>query len=350
MAEVVVNEFVCRFGVPLEIHSDQGRNFESAVFTEMCNLLGMKKTRTTPLHPQSDGMVERFNRTIETQLAMFVEEHQRNWDEHLPLLLMSYRTAIHNTTGCTPAKLMLGRNLRVPVDLLYPRPEKETTESLPQYVKSLQDRLERVQDFARTHLKVASDRMKLHYDTRASTSQFNRGDPVWLYNPQRKKGISPKLMRPWKGPFTVTKCLNDLVYRIQLGPRTKPKVVHRNRLWKYSGANPPCWLTELDAKNSSRRSADGEAGLSEVGPTPGRAPVTSHPQLAEEPTGDTESVTDSSEEVDTTVGQDVHLPYIPDVPEGTGLRRSHRRQKSPDRYGHCHPGRVTWRGGSVAGQ
>ena len=63
-------------------------------------------------------------------------------------------------------------------------------------------------------------------------------------------------------------------------------MVHRNRLWKYSGANPPCWLTELDAKNSSRRSADGEAGLSEVGPTPGRAPVTSHLQLAEEPTGD----------------------------------------------------------------
>ena len=60
VAEVVVNEFVCRFGVPLEIHSDQGRNFESAAFTEMCNLIGMK-TRTTPLHPQSDGMVERFN-------------------------------------------------------------------------------------------------------------------------------------------------------------------------------------------------------------------------------------------------------------------------------------------------
>ena len=65
VAEVIVREFVSRFGVPLILHSDQGRNFESAVFSEMCSLLGITKTRTTPLHPQSDGMVEQFNCTLE---------------------------------------------------------------------------------------------------------------------------------------------------------------------------------------------------------------------------------------------------------------------------------------------
>jgi len=79
--------------------------------------------------------------------------------------------------------------------------------------------------------------MKLYYDT-GNENKYSRGDLVWLYSPQRKKGISPKLMRPWKGPFTVTKRLNDLVYRIQLGPWTKPKVVHHNRLWKYRGKDP----------------------------------------------------------------------------------------------------------------
>ena len=59
VAEFLVNELVCGFGAPLELHSDQGRNFEPAVFKEMCHLLGISKTRTTPLHPQSDGMVER---------------------------------------------------------------------------------------------------------------------------------------------------------------------------------------------------------------------------------------------------------------------------------------------------
>ena len=118
VAEFLVKEFVARFGVPLMLHSDQGRNFESVVFLEMCALLGITKARTTPLHPQSDGMVERFNRTLEAQLSKFVEDH-------LPLLLMAYRTAIHESTGCTPASLMLGRDLRLPIDLLYGRPDEE---------------------------------------------------------------------------------------------------------------------------------------------------------------------------------------------------------------------------------
>ena len=77
MAEKIVKEVVSCFGVPLSVHSDQGRNFESIVFTEMCHLLGIKKTRT-PLHPGSDGMGERFNQTLEAQLSKFVSDHQRN--------------------------------------------------------------------------------------------------------------------------------------------------------------------------------------------------------------------------------------------------------------------------------
>ena len=87
VAQVLVKEFVSRFGVPKELHSDQGRNFESSVFQEMYRFLGIKKTRTTALHPQSDGMVEHYNRTLATQLCLFVDNHQKDWDQHVPLLL-----------------------------------------------------------------------------------------------------------------------------------------------------------------------------------------------------------------------------------------------------------------------
>ena len=82
VARVLVEE-ICRFDTPLEIHSDQGGNFESLLFNEMCKMLGARKTRTTPLHQASDGMVERFNQTIEHQLAMFVNANQRDWDDVL---------------------------------------------------------------------------------------------------------------------------------------------------------------------------------------------------------------------------------------------------------------------------
>ena len=244
VAEVLVQQFVSRFGVPMVLHSDQGRNFESAVFTEMCALLGIEKTRTTPLHPQSDGMVERFNRTIEAQLSKFVDDHQSDWDEYVPLLLMAYRTAVHETTGCTPAMMMFGRDLRLPVDLLFGRPEEEPSTVATDYVDALQGRLEQIHEFVRPHLKLQSDRMKERYDLKQLVKPLEVGEAVWLYNPRRKKGLSPKFNRPWEGPYIVTKAINDLVYRIQKGARTKPRVVHRNRLWIYSGDSVPTWFGE----------------------------------------------------------------------------------------------------------
>ena len=246
VAEALVNKVVCRFGVPLELHSDEGRNFESAVFSEMCNLLGIKKTHITPLHPQSDGMVERFNRTLEAQLAKFVEHRQQDWDEHIPYMMLAYRSAFHDTTRSTPVSLMLGRELKLSIDLLFPRPEEN--DLVTTYADTLRDRMERVHRFARSHLQLASDRMKRYYDASVREMSYKRGDPVWLYNPQRKKGISPKFQRPWHGPNIVMKKIKDVIYRVQLSPHTKPKVIHHNRLAPYQGQNIQNWLQNQDAR------------------------------------------------------------------------------------------------------
>jgi transposase InsO family protein len=89
VAENLVNNFFCRFGVPRELHSDQGRNFESHLLQEVLQRLGVSKTRTTPLHPQSDGMVERYIKTIEEHLRKVVASHRRDWDGRLHLFLLA---------------------------------------------------------------------------------------------------------------------------------------------------------------------------------------------------------------------------------------------------------------------
>ena len=101
VASKLVEEFVCRFGVPTELHSDQGRNFESGVFQEMCKILGIRKTRTTPYNPKSDGLVERYNRTIVNAVSLMILPHQsqRDWDEYVPFVGMAYRSSVQASTG-----------------------------------------------------------------------------------------------------------------------------------------------------------------------------------------------------------------------------------------------------------
>ena len=121
-AKILVQEVISRFGVPSKVHSDQGKQFVSSLFTEICDLLQIDKTRTTPYHPQSDGMVERFNRTLCAMLSTFIEENHRNWDTLLPNVMMAYRCTEHETTGMSPNMLMLGRETSTPLDISFEMP------------------------------------------------------------------------------------------------------------------------------------------------------------------------------------------------------------------------------------
>ncbi|XP_024890231.1 uncharacterized protein LOC112466400, partial [Temnothorax curvispinosus] len=131
VAEIFVGQFVSRHGVPLEVHTDQGKNFELKLFAELMRLLDIRKTRTTALHPQSDGQVERQHQTITNYLAKYVSENQKDWDRWIPMFLLAYRSAKHETTGVSPAELYFARDLRLPSDLLRGSPSKSLGEEPP---------------------------------------------------------------------------------------------------------------------------------------------------------------------------------------------------------------------------
>ncbi|CAI5668788.1 unnamed protein product [Oreochromis niloticus] len=231
VADVLVEGMFSRFGTAETLHSDQGRNFESKVFAAMCERLGIKKTRTTPLHPQSDGLVERFNRTLAQQLAILTSEHQQDWDYHLPLILMAYRSAVQDSTQCTPALLMLGRELRTPAELAFGKPP-DAPEAPPgrDYARRLQDRLDSAHSYAREQLAKAGLRQKRNYDITTKGRHFRAGELVWVYSPKRKKGRCPKLDSSWVGPCSVLERVGEVVYRVQLPPRGRKVALHRDRM------------------------------------------------------------------------------------------------------------------------
>ena len=119
VADKLVNEFIARYGVPSIINSDQGREFESQLFSEMCKQLNIQKTRTTPYNPKSDGMIERLNRTVLQMLSMLVNENMDDWDDHIPFVMMAYRATCHDRTGFSPNELMFGREIPFPIDVMF---------------------------------------------------------------------------------------------------------------------------------------------------------------------------------------------------------------------------------------
>ena len=102
VAAKMVDEIYCRFSPPEQLHSDQGRQFESDLLKEICRILRITKSRTTPYHPQSDGLVERFNRTLKHMLATTLRDYPFDWENRLRKVCMAYNTSVHSSTGYSP--------------------------------------------------------------------------------------------------------------------------------------------------------------------------------------------------------------------------------------------------------
>lgn len=236
IAKVLTEEWVCRFGVPRSIHSDQGRNFESTLFREVCRLLHIHKSRTSPYHAQSDGLIERFNRTLLSMLSLFVEDNQLNWDTLLPYVMLAYRSSVHASTAFTPYKVLFGQEIVLPIDIMLNLDTQEHFSSVNDYVSRMRETLSTVVEAVRRHQSRASEKQKNSYDFRANFQYYSEGELVWVQNKARKRGLCPKLQRRYKGPFRVVERVTDVLYRLMSVEGGPECVVHFNRLKPYNSS------------------------------------------------------------------------------------------------------------------
>ena len=234
VAQKLLDEMFCRFSLPERLHSDQGRQFEADIIKQLCQLLQFEKTRTTPYHPQSDGFIERFNRTLLNMLSTCLDHHNSDWDMYVSKVCMAYNSSVQSTTGYSPFYLMFGRDARLPTDIIHEPPQCiadiPTQQLYGQYVVNQQEKFLKAFEAVRKSISTKQCHQKQLYNQKVHGDPYRPGDLVWLYNPAVAKGKSRKLHRPWKGPYQVHAKLSDVNYRIQHTGNNKFTVVHFDRL------------------------------------------------------------------------------------------------------------------------
>ena len=252
-ADVLLNEFFSRYGTPIQLHSDQGRNFESDLFAELCKLLEVRKTRTTPRNPRCNGQTERFNSTLIHMLKCYLKNQHNEWDKYLGCLTGAYRASIHESTQLTPNLLMLGHEVRIPSEIKYGSRTchpYEMVSSYGEYVTNIRGRMQEAHNLARKYLGTAAKRQKENYDVKASTNKYQVGDFVWYLSEARKGQQSVKLQMTYEGPCVIVQKLSELDFRLQLDGEGRRRVVHFNKLKPYVGSSPPKWAKSALKKAS----------------------------------------------------------------------------------------------------
>ena len=248
-ARVLLNEVFARYGICNTLHSDQGRNFESGIFQDLCRMLGIKKTRTSARNPRCNGQTERFNRTLVRMIKAYLKNEQTDWDLHLGCLAAAYRSTPHESSQMTPNLLMLGREVRLPAELTHGSyTNNETVTSYGEYVDKLRERLQTAHSVARKYIEKSAKTQKDRYDAKIFETSFLPGDLVWYLVESCRPGKCLKLEPNYTGPYVVICRFSPLNLKIQMSKSGTTKVVHHNKLKKYEGDNPPSWVIRLSKK------------------------------------------------------------------------------------------------------
>ncbi|UYV66441.1 hypothetical protein LAZ67_4001687 [Cordylochernes scorpioides] len=199
VAKFFIEDVILKHGAPRELITDRGRNFTSSMISDLNNQCRITHRKTTAYHPQTNGLTERLNKTIEDMLSMYVDVNQKDWDRILPF-----------STGFTPFFLVHGREAETPLDVLFPKLLPEDDD----FIQTLGARAEEARKLARIHSMRSQDSNKQRYDAHHRNIIYQPGDLVWIFIPVRKVGYSVKLMRRYFGPYKVTRKISDVTYEV----------------------------------------------------------------------------------------------------------------------------------------
>ena len=232
IARLLAEEVVPLFGVPECLLSDRGTNLLSHLMKDLCEMLGIRKLNTTAYHPQCDGMVERFNRTLKTMLQKHASRFGNQWDKYLAGVLWAYRNTPHDSTKEKPSYLLYGIDLRTPTEAAFLPSTPQQLTDVTDYREELTLSLASARELAAASIRKAQQRYKSGYDKKVTKGlKFQVGDWVLVHFPAEETGKARKLARPWHGPYRVVSVVDPDVSVAKIHfPQDGAIHVHQSRV------------------------------------------------------------------------------------------------------------------------
>jgi hypothetical protein len=260
MARVLVERIMCRHGAPVTLLSDRGRPFMSALAREVYRLLRVKKVSTAAYRPQTNGLVERFNRTLASMLSMYVNSKHSDWDRYLPYVTFAYNTTPHAGTKESPFFLLYGREARLPIDSMLLPVEPHTDTTVEEYRAELVEGLKVAHEFSREALLRSKQQQELSRGAGSRVQEYTVGEMVMVKNPALNvaPGLTKKLTNAWVGPFKVLEKMGPTTYRVT-GVSSRGRAVSTNRLKKHYDHEHP-EANEEDYANHFETAGEPEPG------------------------------------------------------------------------------------------
>lgn len=236
VAEFFLHSLFWRHGPPRALLSDRGKTFLSAVLAEVLRAANTVHKTTSSYHPQTNGLTERFHRTLSDMLSAYIRPDHTNWDTILPFVTYAYNSAVQRTTGFSPYYLVYGRPPPSVLDSTFFFAAVYCTENVPaQFVA----RVAYCRQLARENTEASQHLRKSHYDEPHRSVSFQPGDQVLLWTPVRQPGVSEKLLSRFIGPYTVLQQTSPVNYRVAPNNAVTDRrcrgteIVHVSRLKPY---------------------------------------------------------------------------------------------------------------------
>ena len=210
VANRLIEDWICLFGVPTRIHTDQGKEFHNNLWTELCDRLQVKKTVTPPYNPQSNP-VERFHRTLNQILRLYMDRQDREWPKIIRVAVFAYNTKANSSTGVTPFEAWMGRRAKLPIDMVLPTPGYRY-ENEQEYINETLNRFHIMYRYIRKKNEQTIQRNATQYT--GATCKYAVDDLVWAFTKRRLPGKPQKITLSWTGPYSVVSMPSDVLVDI----------------------------------------------------------------------------------------------------------------------------------------